>query len=184
MFKIILFCLLSVAVFARINLHEEYPRLSQETLEYYENISKEFPSIDTMYRNFDTLTVEERKELKRRVKRVFPQQFIHQYLKGDKQALREFYALYLWFMNYEAFVLVDKYSEDSDFLEAKILAGLVHKLLPSNISYSDTYLWSLVRSQEYDIALKEYPKLIATSKNQDEIKSLQEHYAYVLKQKK
>jgi len=183
MLRIVLFCLLSVAVFARVSLSEQFPHLSQETIEHYKNSSKNFPAIDAMYRNFDNLSLEEKKELKKGVKSLFPQKLIHQYLKEDKQTLREFYALYLWFMNYKAFVLVDKYYKDSDFIEAKILATLVHKLLPSNISYYDTYLWSLVRSKEYTKALQEYPKLIATAKDKDEIESLKKHYEYVLKQK-
>lgn len=167
--------------FATQKLSEIYPHLSKETIEYYQNISKEFPAVDKMYRNFDKLSLEEKKELKRGVKRLFPQEFIYQYLKKDKQALKEFYALYLWFMNYEAYVLVDKYYNDSDFVEAKALAILVHKLLPSNISYSDTYLWSLVRSKEYEKAIQEYPKLIKSSKDKDQIKELKVHYEYAHK---
>ena len=174
--------LLFSLVFATDSLKEKYPLLSQKTINYYEEVSKTVPTIDKMYNNFKNLSKDEKKELKTKVKALFPLKFITEYQKLGDDALKEFYSLYFWLINYKAYILVDKYYDDYDFLEGKILATLVHKFNPSGISYTDTYLWSLVRAKEYDEPLAEYPKLLKRVKNTVIKQELQEHYNYVLEQ--
>jgi len=179
--KIILLLLLSInLLFASQTLKERYPHLPSSMIEYHEQALKTLPSIEKMYTSFDTLSVDEKKELKVKVKALFPYTLIKESQKLDRVQLTEFYNLYLWLMNYKAYVLIDKYYDDPDFIQAMVMAALAHKLVSSSVSYEDTYLWALVRSKEYTLPLKRYPELLKHSKDEE----MQKHYEYAFKKAK
>ncbi len=156
-----------------------FPNLTTNEITYYEKQFDNLENIKTEYEDFDTLTQEQKILLKNKVSQLISYKMIPiNVQKWRKKHDKELLTLIAPLMNYQAYIIVDKYENDSKlFLQATLLARLVHNMFPKNLAYKDTYLWSQVKNGHYYEALKEYPALLkATSYDQD----VKRHYEYVL----
>jgi hypothetical protein len=177
--KIILTILLLVTIlYSRENIAKEFPYLTKKEIAYYKKQINSLEEIDAQYKNFDTLTEKQKILLKNKVKNLIPYYMMLKSLKNDDIHAKEFVTLYAILMNYKAYILIDKYADDStELFMASMLARLVHEIFPKELAYLDTFLWSEVKNGRYDKALEQYPMLLeATSHDKD----IQAHYDYVL----
>ncbi len=177
--KIILTILLLISTLhSRENIEKDFPHLTNKEIAYYKKQINSLDEINSQYENFDTLTKEQKILFKDKVEKLMPYHMMPRELKNDNIHAKEFVILYAVLMNYKAYIIVDKYSNNSsDLYLASIMARLLHQLFPKNLSYQDTYLWSEVKNGRYDKALELYPDLlISTSYDED----VQVHHDYVL----
>lgn len=174
--KLMITFLLFCAVVLAQTLSQKYPNLSKSDIEHYEKQKELIPQIDTMYQQFESLSQEERKKLKKMIDKLMPKDMYQDLRNKDAQ---EFLLLFAPLMNYQAYIVIDKFSDDREkFFLALHTAKLLRGFFPTNIGFYDTYLWGDVKRDNFDLPLREYPKLLEISNNDAEI---QEHYDYLLK---
>ena len=164
--KIFLLLLCVIVSIHATTLEEKFPTLSSKVLENYKIQIKVAQDIEKTIENFDSFTKDEEIELLQQVIYLVPpnmQDIIKDYNNTQRS---EFIVLNAPLLNYQAYIYLNNFSYNYKFFQKGLaISKVLYEMFPSNAAYVDTYLWGLVKDNQYDKALEIYPNLIEQSNN-------------------
>jgi len=162
-------------------LEKNYPNLSKEELTSYYKKRDDYQLIISNYDKFDNLSLDKKLVIRNAVMDLFTASMLDKYKDVDKKVLTDFFYLYKSYINLKAYFLIDKYGYVDKYLEmGRYYALLNHSLFPDNIFYTDTYLLGEAKAGNYDLALKEYKKLLKKVSAKKDYNEIKKHYDYTL----
>ena len=164
------------------SLTNSYPSLPIEVINNYKIQVQNLKQIEEDIKGFEDFTKEQNIEFLKMIQALLPSNLMDTLYSKDKKQQIEFVVLNAPLLNYQAYIYLDKYSYNYKLFKKGLnIAKLLYEVFPNNIAYQDTYLWGLVKNNQYKKPQEEYPSLIEKSNNNEEIIS---HYDYLVSKTK